>query len=147
MDNGQTYSANLSNPFPNGFVRPVGAAGGASTFLGQNVNYFDQNLRNPYIQRWQMAAQHQFPGSILLEMSYVGTRGTRILTTQDVNAVPLQYLSTSPVRDQNTINTLGAQVTNPFYPLLPRTNLAASTVALSQLLKPYPQFSCRDGSE
>jgi hypothetical protein len=141
VDNGQTYSANLTNPFPGGLVRPVGAAGGASTFLGQNISYFDQNLRNPYIQRWQLAVQHQFRGAILLEMSYVGTRGTRLLTTQDINAVPAQYLSTSPVRDQTAINMLGAQVTNPFYPLLPRTNLAATTVALSQLLKPYPQFS------
>ena len=30
---------------------------------------------------------------------------------------------------------------NPFYPLLSGTNLAATTVALSQLLKPYSQFS------
>jgi Carboxypeptidase regulatory-like domain/TonB dependent receptor len=141
VDNGQTYAANLTNPFPGGFVRPVGAAAGPSTFLGQNVSYFDQNLRNPYVQHWQLAAQHQFRSSILLEMSYVGSRGTRLLTTQDINAVPAQYLSTSPVRDQTTINTLGAQVTNPFYPLLPRTNLAASTLALSQLLKPFPQFS------
>ena len=30
---------------------------------------------------------------------------------------------------------------NPFYPLLPKTNLASTTVARSQLLKPYPQYS------
>ena len=41
----------------------------------------------------------------------------------------------------NVINFLGAQVTNPFYPLLPKTNLASTTVARSQLLRPYPQFS------
>jgi hypothetical protein len=46
-----------------------------------------------------------------------------------------------PARDQATINLLSAQVANPFYPLLPRTNLAATTVARSQLLKPDPQFS------
>jgi len=39
------------------------------------------------------------------------------------------------------IDFLGAQVANPFYPLLPKTNLASTTVARSQLLKPYPQFS------
>jgi hypothetical protein len=59
---------------------------------------------------------------------------------KDLNALPAQYLSTSPVRDQNTINYLNAQVTNPFYPLLPKTNLASTTVARSQLLRPYPQF-------
>jgi hypothetical protein len=46
-----------------------------------------------------------------------------------------------PAGDQATINLLSAQVANPFYPLLPRTNLAATTVARSQLLKPDPQFS------
>ena len=32
-------------------------------------------------------------------------------------------------------------MSNPFYPLLPGTSLATSTVALSQLLLPYPQFT------
>jgi hypothetical protein len=32
-------------------------------------------------------------------------------------------------------------VSNPFYPLLPKTNLASTTVARSQLLRPYPQFT------
>ncbi len=141
VNNGQSYVASLTNPFPNGFNSPAGAAGGPSTFLGQNVSYFDQNLRNPYVQHWQFAVQHQFRGSILVEASYVGSRADRLLTTQDVNPIPRQYLSTLPVRDQNTINALGAQVPNPFYPLLPGTNLASTTVALSQLLKPYPQFS------
>ena len=50
-------------------------------------------------------------------------------------------MSTLPTRDQTTINLLNSQVANPFYPLLPRTNLASTTVALSQLLRPNPQFS------
>jgi len=77
----------------------------------------------------------------VLEVSYVGNRGTRLRATQDLNPIPRSYLSTLPARDQATINLLSAQVANPFYPLLPRTNLAATTVARSQLLKPDPQFS------
>jgi hypothetical protein len=61
--------------------------------------------------------------------------------TQDLDPIPRQYLSTLPVRDQSTINLLNSQVANPFYPLLPRTNLASTTVALSQLLRPDPQFT------
>jgi hypothetical protein len=141
LDNGQTYVANLGNPFPNGFTRPVGAAGGVSTFLGQNVTFFDQNMRNPYAQRWQFAIQHQFPTNVLFEVSYVGNRGVRLTATQDRDPIPAQYLSTSPVRDQAVINALGQAVPNPFYPLLPRTNLSGSTVALSQLLRPFPQFA------
>jgi len=141
LDNGQTYVANLTNPFPGGFIPPVGAAGGLSTFLGQNISFFNQSLTNPYMQRWQFAVQRQLPGNSVLEVSYVGNRGTRLRATQDLNPIPRQYLSTLPTRDHATITSLGAQVANPFYPLLPRTNLAATTIARSQLLKPYPQFS------
>jgi hypothetical protein len=77
----------------------------------------------------------------VLEVSYVGNRGTRMQVTRDLNPTPARSLSTSPFRDQPAIDFLSAQVPNPFYPLLPKTNLAATTVARSQLLKPYPQFS------
>lgn len=136
-----TYIANLTNPYPSGFSPALGAAGGASTFLGQNISFFNPFLTNPYMQRWQFAVQQQLPGKSLLELSYVGNRGTRMRATQDLNPVPRQYFSTLPVRDQATINLLNSQVANPFYPLLPRTNLASTTVALSQLLRPYPQFT------
>jgi hypothetical protein len=93
------------------------------------------------MQRWQFAVQQQLPGKSLLEVSYVGNRGTRLRATQDLDPVQRQYFSTLPARDQAAINLLNSQVANPFYPLLPRTNLASTTVALSQLLRPYPQFT------
>lgn len=141
IDNGQSYIANLTNPFPGGFVRPVGAALGASTFLGQGISFFNPGTTNPYMQRWQFAVQQQLPEKTVLELSYVGNRGTRLRATQDLDPIPRQYMSTLPARDQATINALGAQVANPFYPLLPSTNLASTTVSASQLLRPYPQFS------
>jgi hypothetical protein len=61
--------------------------------------------------------------------------------SRNLDALPDQYLSTSPVRDQQTINFLSAQVPNPFYPLLPGTNLSGTTVSRSQLLLAYPQFT------
>jgi hypothetical protein len=93
------------------------------------------------MQRWQFAVQQQLPLTSLVELSYVGNRSTRLLATQDLDPIPRPYLSTLPTRDQTTINLLNSQVANPFYPLLPATNLAATTVALSQLLRPHPQFS------
>jgi Carboxypeptidase regulatory-like domain/TonB dependent receptor len=140
-DNGQTYVANLTNPFPGGFVAPTGSSAGLSTFQGQSISFYPKSMKNPYMQRWQFAVQQQLPFTSLIEMSYVGNRSTRLLATQDLDAIPRQYLSTLPTRDQTTINLLNSQVANPFYPLLPRTNLAATTVALSQLLRPNPQFS------
>jgi hypothetical protein len=63
------------------------------------------------------------------------------LSGQQFDGIPNTYLSHLRVRDQATINLLTQQVPNPFYPLLPGSNLSGSTVALSQLLVPYPQFT------
>lgn len=141
LDNGQTYIASLTNPFPSGFARPLGAAGGLATNLGQGISFFNENLDHPYMQRWQFALQRELPANSVLEVSYVGNRGTRLRVGRQHNPIPRQYLSASPVRDQDRINFLNAAVPNPFYPLLPRTSLAGTTVARSQLLRPYPQFT------
>jgi hypothetical protein len=141
IDNGQHFIANLSNPFPNGLTPPLGAAGGANTFLGQSITFFNQNLKNPYMQRWQLAVQRELPGNSVVEVSYVGNRGVRQQVTKNLNALPDRYLSTTGLRDQTTINFLGAQVPNPFYPLLPGTSLSGQTVPRSQLLLPFPQFT------
>ena len=140
-DNGLTYIADLANPFPEGLLYPLGAAGGLSTNLGQGISFFDQNLTSPYMQRWQFAVQRQILDNHLLEVSYVGNRGTRMLVSPDLNPVPRQYLSTLPYRDQPTINFLSAAVPNPFYPMLPGTGLAGTTTSRSQLLRPYPHFT------
>ncbi len=141
LDNGQTYIVGLNNPFPNGFDAPLGARGGASTNLGQSVSFFNQNHQRPYMQRWQFAVQRQLPAHSLVEVSYVGNRGTHQRINKDLDALPNSYLSTSPVRDQATINYLSAAIPNPYYPLLPNTSLSGTNVARSQLLRPYPQFT------
>jgi len=140
LDNGQTYLASLANPFPQGITRGAGAAGGLGTFMGQGLTFFNPNLVNPYVQRWQTSIQRQINQSIVLEVGYVGSRGTKLRTTRDVNAVPEQYFSRSTERDQAAIDFQSANVRNPFYPLLPRTNLANVNVARTQLLRPHPQF-------
>ena len=147
LDNGQTYIANLSNPFPGGFIAPAGASRGLATNLGQNISFFDENTTSSYMQRWQLAVQRQLASNSLIEVSYVGNRGTRMQVNRDLNAIPNEYLSTSPVRDQAAIDFLGFQVPNPFYPLLPKTNLASANVARGQLLRPYPQYNSVTSAE
>ena len=141
LDNGLHFIATTANPFPGGFILPSGAAGGLSTNLGQSVSFFAPHSPNPYAQRWQFALQRSLPGQAVLEVSYVGNRGARQRISRNLDALPNQYLSTSPFRDQATINLLSAQVPNPFYPLLPGTSLSGTTVARSQLLLAYPQFT------
>ncbi len=141
VDNGLHFIADLTNPFPNGITWPAGAGLGLMTYAGQSISFFNTKLSTPFMHRWQISIQRQLPGQVVLEVAYVGNLGKNLLATRQLNNVPRQYLSTSPVRDQATINTLTAQVSNPFYPQLPGTSLSGATTSRSQLLYPYPQFT------
>lgn len=149
QDNGLTFIATLTNPFPNGFDRPAGSSLGIMTNAGQGISFFNPSLTVPYMERWQIGIQRQLPRQAVIEVSYVGNHGSDLRTSRQLDIVPRQYNSTSPVRDQAAIDFLSAQVPNPFYPSLPRTSLSGSTVSRSQLLRPYPQFTgiTRDTNE
>ena len=142
-DNGLTFAATLSDPFPTGIETPAGASGGLRTFLGRAVTYFHNRGTNPYMQRWSMSLQREFPGRLLVDATYVGNRGNRIWAQREMNAIPRQYLSIGAVRDQPVIDFLSVQVTNPFFgiPEFAGTGLASNRVARSQLLRPYPHFT------
>ena len=135
------YVATLSTPFPTGILANTGANGGLSTGLGTSITVFNPNLETPYMERYQVALQRTLPWQSVLEASYVGNHAVRQLVTHNFDALPDQYLSTSAARDQSTINLLTGAVANPFYGLLPGTGLAGTTVARSQLLLPYPEFT------
>ncbi|MFB3827858.1 MAG: TonB-dependent receptor domain-containing protein [Bryobacteraceae bacterium] len=137
MDSGLTYIVKTADPFPNGLLPPLGAAGGLSTNLGQSVSFFQQVRKQPYVQRWTFGLQHTLPGQFLAEAAYVGSRGTRLSITRQLNNTPEQYLSRLTVRDQKTIDFLGAQFASP----LSGTNpIYAKNMSRANLLKPYPQF-------
>lgn len=142
LDNGLTFrTPNLGNPFVDGILAAPGSSLGLSTFLGRAISYFNQKPLSPYMQRFQVSIQHEAPGRVLFDLAYVGNRGTHLEYSRDTGATPLNYLSRSPVRDQAAVDFLSTNVANPFYPLLPGTGLAGTTVARSQLLSPYPHFT------
>jgi len=143
LDNGLTFQETLSNPFRGGIQQPQGASLGIQTFLGQSITFLDPNPESPRMQRWQIGAQRELPGRMVLEASYVGNKGTQIQSSRNINATPAQYLSTSRARDQATIDYLSALVPNPFAGLMPTTAgtvFRAATIARERLLRPYPQF-------
>lgn len=141
-DNYLTPLTYLSNPFPGGnILQPSGAALGTGTFLGQSIDFFNPNILNPYNERWDLSVQRELPGQMVLEVAYIGSRSIHDLVNQQMNYIPAQYLSTSPVRDTATINLLTGATTNPFKGLLPNGgSLNGKTVALDQLLLPHPEF-------
>lgn len=145
LDNFLTPSANLSDPFPGGILQPSGATAGVNTFLGQNARFVKSELDQPYTVRWNFNIQRELANNLLLEVGYIGSVSRRLPVDRDVNFIPAEFLSTSPVRDQANIDRLTAVVANPFRGLLPGTGLNGNTVAIEQLLRPHPQFSGTGG--
>jgi hypothetical protein len=140
-----TPAATLSNPFPSGIQYPVGAAGGLATYLGQSISFYNPHELEPYSIRWDFDIQKELIKNLLLQVGYIGNHSVHLQVNRSLDYIPPQYLSTEPYRDtaQNaTVSLLGGNVTNPFYNLIPGVTLGtSSTVALSQLLMAYPQFT------
>jgi hypothetical protein len=76
FDNQRTIHATLSNPFPDGYNLPLGAAGGPLTQIGLGIgeSFFD-SYRNPYSIQRNFNIQHELPGQMTLEVGYLGNRG------------------------------------------------------------------------
>lgn len=140
LDGGQTFLANLANPFPNGVNSPSGSRLGIATFLGQGITAYDTTANSPYDMHWSLNTQTMLPGAMLLEVGYHGSRSVGLYVTKNINALPNEYLSTSPVRDPATITYLTQAISNPLAGLLPGTSLNGATLGRSLLLQPYPEF-------
>jgi Carboxypeptidase regulatory-like domain/TonB dependent receptor len=148
LDNGQTFIATLTNPFPDGLLEPAGSGLGLMTNVGQGISFpYVGDAKNPLNHRWSLGIQRELPGLLLVEATYVGARGENLPVVRQLNGIPTGYLSTSPVRDDATNNRLTQQVPNPFVGLLPGTGLNGANVARSQLLRPYPQLTSLQATE
>ena len=145
LDSGLTANSTLANPFPQGISQADGASKGLDTFLGQNITYNNTNLAQPYIWRWSFNVQRELGHNLIMEIGYMGSRGSKLTENKDLNFIPLEFLSTSPVRDQANIDRLARVVPNPFVGLLPNTSLNGITTSVEQLLRPFPQFNGSNG--
>ncbi len=65
----------LDNPFPANY--PGFVPNGAFTF--------DRNLRTPYVQHWNLDIQRTLWSNAVFEVSYAGTKGTRLIANRDLN--------------------------------------------------------------
>jgi hypothetical protein len=138
----QTPANSLYNPFPSGLQQPVGSTQGASTFLGQAISFLAPYQHDPYSERYNLGVQRQLTGSTLFEAMYVGNHALHLpIAAQNLNATSKQYLTTNPYEDVGLSVDYGTSVTNPFAGQIPsNATLNASTIALSNLIVPYPQF-------
>jgi hypothetical protein len=129
-----------SNPFPDGLIFPTGNSLGVLQSVGSGpsapVRYDNATA---YTQTWSFGIQRELPGSILVDASYVGTKGTKLnwLSAGEQNRLPAWIESAT----DDQIAYLRSQVDNPFYGVITSGDVSTPTVAASQLLMPYPQFS------
>ena len=138
---GLTPAVTLSNPFPAGIDQPTGASQGVSTYLGKSITFYNPNPLNPYSIRWNFDIQRQIGRGTVFEIGYTGNHYVHMPIDLNMNGVPAQYLSTLLVRDKAVVDRNTGNVANPFAGLLPGTNLNGSTVAFTQLVSPFPQFT------
>ena len=137
-----TPYATLANPFPAGILTPAGSSAGVNTSLGQSISFFTPNITNPYSVRWNFDVQHSFSKDLMLQVGYIGNKQVHSFISNAISSTPLlPYLSRSLLRDQATINALGAIVANPFAGLLPGQTLNGSTISVASLLQAFPEFS------
>ena len=96
-------NSNLSAPFR------------GTNYGSRNVEWWDQNLRNPYTLNWNGSAQFEFTRDYLIELSYQGSAGVGLVERWQYNTFPVDFASGNP--------TLQNQV-----------------FAAAQNYRPFPQF-------
>src|SRR5262249_25535521 len=143
-------------PFPDGVVNPAGAARGADTFLGLDLNtaagsrFVPLDFKNAQNMRYIVSVQRELPGRWLLEAAWAGSRGWNLTTgggnpagEDDPNGVPARSRSAGGGRARATIDSPTALGPNPSRGLPPGTSYNGATIARQQLLRPSPQFGTR----
>jgi hypothetical protein len=146
-NDGATPYLSLSNPFPNGLILPPGSSLGLLNDVGYGAIgplRTAAAARTPYEQSWSFGIQHQFGSDTVLDIEYIGKKGTRLYFAGNNNLDVLPKSVESLTSDQ--INNLGNYVPNPFASLLTgsyyaNSPLSSPTVQAFQLLLPYPQFT------
>jgi hypothetical protein len=81
-----------NGPPPGSVIYPSLSNLSNSQFNYQNVNYFPEHRPAAYYQETLVSAQHEIPAQILLDVSYVFTKGTHLGFTRDINQVPQSLL-------------------------------------------------------
>jgi hypothetical protein len=107
-------TATFQNPFPN--LTPISAfpitpAIFAPPFTADRpssgVTVLDPAIHVPYLQQYSMNLQYELPGQMLLEAGYVGSKGTHLPWTRNVNQSQLAS-PTNPVNGETTNTTTNA---------------------------------------
>jgi hypothetical protein len=142
QNDGATPWGRVSDPWPiTGPRAPTGNTLGAAHGLGMGLSAPLRDLNaTAYTQTWSFGIQRELPMNILVDASYVGTKGTKL---NRLEAGHRNYFgSWIESATESELTALRTQVPNPFYGIItdPFVGLSQPTVSAAQLLLPFPQF-------
>jgi hypothetical protein len=103
--------------------------------LGQGVFGVDATLGSGYVQQWNASAQRELTSHTIVEVSYVGSKITRVgIPDTNINQLTAEQLTQGA--------SLLTRVPNPYVGIIPRSSsLGDPTIPVAQLLKPFPQYT------
>ena len=150
-NNGLTFVATLTNPFPNGAsgVQPsFGSSLGLLTGIGADVASQEAPIigllrKNSKFVRAVLGIQRELPGQIVVEATFIRANGYDLPVSRNLNFVPRQFLGDNPVTDAAANTFLTATIPNPFRNLVPGGSAfnTATTITRAQSLLQFPQFT------
>jgi acylphosphatase len=167
--NPSNYRSILNDPFPvradgSRFDTPTRDALGSMAYAGRGFGFTDLDTRHPLQQRWQAGIQRQFGGNMVLTVSYVGTRASRIsqfssqgnVPGRPLQPLPSQYWVSGLTRNDSAQRLMNENVPNPFYvgnfrqadfspqvwtDMNSNSFFTSRIIARHRLLRPYPNFT------
>lgn len=107
MYNSQQSSGQWYNTFDNPSVVPLS---GASTLPIPITATGDPEFKVPYYQDWNLSIQREILPNTLLEVAYVGGKGTHLLGTDDLNQPTLQAHLANDIQNNPTWTGYGPEV-------------------------------------
>jgi len=145
LDGGRTFVPNiLSNPYPDGILRPTGSSAGSATFVGKDNSWFDSNFHTPKVWSMQLGFQYLVTRTSTLDFSYVGTRSTDLNMEKDYNLPPLDLRQACNGLQGGRGDFCDAQVPNPFKGIAAFTGtsfFSSNTISRWQMDRLFPQFN------
>ena len=150
-NNGLTFVATLTNPFPNGLsgVQPsFGSSLGLLTGIGADVASQEAPIvgllrKNSKFVRVVFGIQRELPGQIVVEANFIRANGYNLPVSRNLNFVPREFLGDNPTTDAAANTFLSTTIPNPFRNLVPGGSPfnTATTITRAQSLLQFPQFT------
>jgi hypothetical protein len=140
---GITPTQPLAQAFSTGIIAPTGNGLEGLTNVGQGGGGVNPHHPDPRIKQYMVGFQYAFTPNNLLDVNYVGNRGTRIIGGMNYGQLNPTYLSMGSALDNLVPNPMATGMSTL---AASSCGLGGATVNAAQLLLPYPEFCGGDGA-